>query len=161
MEQESGITAYLLTDEQIEIFWKYLGGSMFEISNVLGKLIPQAENKCVETEAIKKEIDRLISMNEGKLGFYASINKSKRMLFKEILFIHKQKDMFRIDDLESLVDKGFYEETGLINELSNLVRMNILAFYPTTAHYMLQGNSMFYGLKHYINRVFSDKKHDT
>jgi len=94
------------------------------------------------------------------LVFYASINKSKRMLFKEILSIQNQKDLFRIDDLELMVDKGFYDETGLINELNNLVRMNILAFYPTTAHYMLQGSSMFYGLKQYINRVFSDKKHD-
>jgi len=95
-------------------------------------------------------------MNEGKLSFYASINQGKRLLFKNIFSVHQQKEMFRIDDLESLVEKGFYDETGLINELSNLVRMNILAFYPTTAHYMLQGNSMFYGLEKYINRVFSD-----
>jgi len=156
LELESGITAFTLTDEQIQIIWKYLGGSMFEISNVLGRLIPQAKNKCIKTVAIEKEIDRLISMNEGKLGFYANINKSKRILFKEILSIHKSKDLFRIDDLESMVDKGFYDETGLINELNNLVRMNILAFYPTTAHYRLQGNSMFYGLKKYIDRVFSD-----
>ncbi|ETR64812.1 MAG: hypothetical protein OMM_15310, partial [Candidatus Magnetoglobus multicellularis str. Araruama] len=154
--QESGLSAFTLTDEQIEMIWKYLGGSMFEISYILGELIPLAKNKCVETESIQKEIDRLISMNEGKLSFYASINQGKRLLFRDILSVHQQKEMFRIDDLESLVEKGFYDETGLINELSNLVRMNILAFYPTTAHYMLQGNSMYYGLEKYINRVFSD-----
>jgi hypothetical protein len=158
LELESGITAFTLTDEQIEIIWKYLGGSMFEISNVLGKLIPQAKNKCVDTEGIKKEIGRLISMNEGKLSFYASLNQGKRVLFKKIHSVHQQKEMFRIDDLESLVEKGFYDETGLINELSNLVRMNILAFYPTTAHYMLQGNSMYYGLRQYINIVFPFQK---
>jgi hypothetical protein len=48
------------------------------------------------------------------------------------------------------IEKGFYDETGLINELSNLVRMNILDFYPTTAHYMLQGNSMYYGMRKFV-----------
>ena len=57
------------------------------------------------------------------------------------------------------IEKGFYDETGLINELSNLVRMNILAFYPTTAHYMLQGYSMYYGMRKYINIVFDNFKY--
>jgi len=150
LEQESGLTAYKLSDEQIEIIWKYLGGSMFEISYVLGELIPKAKKECVDTKDLKKEIERLITMNRGKIDFYAKINKAKQSLFKEIYNIHNQKDIFRINDLESLVDKGFYDETSLADELDSLVRMNILAFNPTTAFYTLQGNSMYYGLQNYV-----------
>ncbi|ETR68808.1 MAG: hypothetical protein OMM_10150 [Candidatus Magnetoglobus multicellularis str. Araruama] len=154
LEKESGLTAFTLTEKQIEIIWKYLGGSMFEISSVLAKLIPQAKKKQVLNEAIQNEIDRFIEINEGKIGYYAQINKSKRFLFKEILYLFKQKNQFYIDDLESLVDKGLYNETALTHELDNLVRMNILAFIPTTAVYMPQGKSMYYGLQKYIKRVF-------
>jgi len=157
LEKESGITAYTLTEKQINMIWKYLGGSMFEISFVLGELIPQAKNKRIDTKSLKKEIDRLITMNQGKFGYYAKINKSKRSLFKEILSILEKKETVEIDNLESLVDKGFYDENELANELNNLVRMNILAFNPTTCLYTIQGHSMFYGLKQYVMHVFSNK----
>ena len=152
LEQESGLTAYTLTDKQIEMIWKYLGGSMFEISYVLRELIPQAKKKIVETKAVQKAIDHLITINEGKFGYYAKINKSKRALFQEILIIHKQKNSFTIEDVESLIEKEFYEESSLDDELNNLVRMNILAFNPTTAMYSLQGNSMYYGLQQYLGK---------
>jgi len=153
LEQESGLTAFTLTDKQIDMIWKYLGGSMFEISSVLAKLIPLAHNKQIRNESIQNEIDLIIAINKGKFGYYTKINKSKRCLFNEIYAIHRQKDMFDIDDLELLVDKGFYDETALANELDNLVRMNILAFNPITAEYRLQGKSMFYGLQKFIKKI--------
>jgi len=153
LEQESGLTAYSLTNKQIEMIWKYLGGSMFEISYVLRELIPHAKKKAVETSAVQKAIDHLITVNEGKFGYYAKINNSKRALFRKIRMIHKQKTTFTIDDFELLVEKKFYDEFSLDDELNNLVRMNILAFNPTTAMYMLQGNSMYYGLQQYLRRI--------
>ena len=58
-----------------------------------------------------------------------------------------------MNDLESLIIKGLYEETPLSDELNNLVRLNILTFNPTTSLYKLQGNSMFYGLKAYVESI--------
>jgi hypothetical protein len=158
LDRESGLTAFTLTDDQIELIWKYLGGSMFEISYVIGELIPKAKKNRVDTEDTINEIDRLIAMNEGKFGYFANIDKSKRALLKEIFSILNQKDIFYIDDLESLADKGFYDEKSLIYEMNDLVRMNILAFNPVTAMYTLQGNSMYYGLQKYIQRVFPKEK---
>ncbi|KPA17465.1 ATPase [Candidatus Magnetomorum sp. HK-1] len=126
---------------------------LFEISYVLRESIPQAKKKAVETKTVQKAIDHLITVNEGKFGYYAKINKSKRALFKEILMIHKQKNTFTIDDVESLVEKKFYDEYSLDDELNNLVRMNILAFNPTTAMYSLQGNIMYYGLQQFVRRI--------
>ena len=94
LEQESGLTAYALTDEQIEIFWKYLGGSMFEISYALGELITHAKKKSVDKETIKKEIDRLITINCGKIEYYVKLNKQKFQLFKQILSIQDKKQFF-------------------------------------------------------------------
>ncbi|ETR65923.1 MAG: hypothetical protein OMM_13515, partial [Candidatus Magnetoglobus multicellularis str. Araruama] len=94
LEQESGISAFTLTDKQIEMIWKYLSGSMFDISSVLAKLIPRAKNKCVETKNIKKEIDRLITINCGKFEHYIQLHKQKFKLFQQILIIHEKKNIF-------------------------------------------------------------------
>jgi len=155
LKEESGLAAYTLSEKQIEMIWKYLGGSMFEISLVLGKLISQAKKNNVSTKAVKKEIDQLIRINQGKFDYYASINKSKRMLFKLILSVYDKKNEFNMNDLEFLVDKEFYFEDSLKDELNNLVRMNILAFNPVTALYSLQGNSMFFGLYQYVQSLSS------
>jgi len=133
LEQESGISAFTLTDKQIEMIWKYLSGSMFEISSVLAKLIPRAKNKCVETKNIKKEIDRLITINCGKFEHYIQLHKQKFKLFQQILIIHEKKNIFFLRDLHELVSAKIYTINDLSDELKNLVRINILSFNPTTA----------------------------
>jgi len=157
LEKESGITAFKLTDEQIEIIWKYLGGSMFEISNVLGKLISQAKNKRVDIETIKKEIDRLITINQGKFEYYVKLSKQKFQLVKQILTIQEKKQNFFQRDLYKLVTEQLYSDDDLSDELNNLVRMNILAFNPTTSSYALQGNALYFGLQQYIQNVIDSK----
>ena len=157
LEQESGLTAYILTDEQIEIFWKYLGGSMFEISYVLGELITHAKMKGVETKTIKKEIDRLITINCGKFEHYVKLNKQKFQLFKQILNIQEKKKYFFQRDLHKLISEQLYSDNDLSHELNNLVRMNILAFNPTTSSYALQGNALYYGLQQYIQNVLKSE----
>jgi len=157
LEEESGITTFTLTDEQIKIIWKFLGGSMFEISNVLGKLISQAKIKFVETEVIKKEIDRLITINRGKFEYYVKLNKQKFHLVKQILNIQEKKQNFIQRDLHKLLLDQLYSDNDLSDELNNLVRMNILAFNPTTSSYEIQGNVLFYGLKQYIQIVLNSE----
>jgi len=153
LEQESGISAFTLTDKQIEMIWKYLSGSMFEISSVLAKLIPRAKNKCVETKNIKKEIDRLITINCGKFEHYIQLHKQKFKLFQQILIIHEKMNIFFLRDLHELVSANIYTINDLSDELNNLVRINILSFNPTTASYALQGNVLYYGLQQYIQTV--------
>jgi hypothetical protein len=153
LEQESGISAFTLTDKQIEMIWKYLSGSMFEISSVLAKLIPRAKNKCVETKNIKKEIDRLITINCGKFEHYIQLHKQKFKLFQQILIIYEKKNVFFLRDLHELVSANIYTINDLSDELNNLVRINILSFNPTTASYALQGNVLYYGLQQYIQTV--------
>ncbi|ETR65330.1 MAG: hypothetical protein OMM_06080 [Candidatus Magnetoglobus multicellularis str. Araruama] len=135
------------------MIWKYLGGSMFEISSVLGKLISQAKNNCVETDAIKQEIDHLITINCGKFEHYVKLNKQKFQLVKQILSIQEKKQCFLQRDLYKLVSEQLYSDDDLSGKLNNLVRMNILAFNPTTSAYALQGNALYYGLRQYIQRV--------
>ncbi|ETR68034.1 MAG: ATPase [Candidatus Magnetoglobus multicellularis str. Araruama] len=157
LEQESGITAFTLTDEQIEIIWKYLGGSMFEISIVLGKLISLAKNKRLETETIKKEINRFVTINCGKFERYVKLNKQKFQLVKHILNIWEKRQDFVQRDLHKLVSSKMYGDNDLSDELNNLVRMNILAFNPTASSYAIQGNALYYGLRQYIQTVMNSE----
>ena len=156
LKEESAITAYKLSDAQINTIWKYFGGSMWEISNLLGKLIPYAKNNHIKDDHLKKNIDRAIIISRGSFNYYAKINKSKQSLFKKILSIQNKKPVFNINDLEDLVNKGLYEETPLSDELNNLVRHNFLAFNPTTSSYQLQGKSKFFGLKSYVENILKN-----
>jgi len=45
LKQESAINAYTLSAAQVETIWKYLGGSVWEISKILAELIPYAAKK--------------------------------------------------------------------------------------------------------------------
>ena len=49
-----------------------------------------------------------------------------------------------------------YDESTLSNELNKLVQLNYLAFDPTKTTWQLQGNSMFYGLKKYVEHITND-----
>jgi len=151
LKEESSITAYTLTQKQIKTIWKYFGGSVWEISHILGELLNFTKNNQIQETDLKQVIHKQIDMNKGKFNYYAKINKSKKALFKQIFCIQKHKEEFDENDLESLVDEGKFEEIALTEELTNLVRLNYLAFNPTTSLYKLQGKSMFYGLQKYLH----------
>jgi len=153
LEKESEIKAYTLSDFQMEEIWKYFGGSMWEISNILGQLISYASNMKITDEHLEKIIQRQIAINSGRFYHYARLNKQKIALLKEILSVQKHKTEFNENDLISLSDNNIYEETALTEELNNLVRSNYLAFNPTTCVYKIQGKSMFYGLKDYVGKI--------
>ncbi|KPA08863.1 ATP-binding protein [Candidatus Magnetomorum sp. HK-1] len=150
LKKESAITAYTLSENQIEMIWKYFGGSMWEISDILGKLIPLAINKKVHDHDVMHIIQNHITINKGKCFHYARVNKRKRALFKKILAIQSQQVDFNESDLESIINVDFYEEDALTDELNNLVRLNYLAYNPITSSYKLQGKCMYYGLKAFV-----------
>jgi AAA+ ATPase superfamily predicted ATPase len=157
LKQESGLTAYELNDEQIEIIWKYLGGSMFEISYVLGELIPKAKKNVLPTKDIKNEINRLITMNCGKFEHYVKLHKHKFQLFKTIQNILEKNQHFLQRDLYELISGKFYNIDDLSDELKTLVQMNILSFNPTTSTYELQGHVLYYALQQYVQDVLKLK----
>ena len=150
LKEESSITSYTLTNNQKNIIWKYFGGSVWEISHILGELLNVAKNNQIKDTDLMQVVQKKIDMNKGKINYYVKINKSKKALFKQIFLIQKQKEEFDENDLEVLVDEKKFEEKALTEELNNLVRLNYLAFNPTTSFYKLQGKSMFYGLKDYL-----------
>ncbi|KPA16338.1 ATPase, partial [Candidatus Magnetomorum sp. HK-1] len=59
-------------------------------------------------------------------------------------------------DLKSLIDNNVYNDISLSEELNRLVQHNYLAFNPTTSMYQLQGNSMFYGLRKFVESIPKD-----
>ena len=153
LKEESSITAYTLTDSQIHTIWSYFGGSVWEISFILGELLNVTNNNQIQDNDLMQVIQKQIDMNKGNFNYYAKINKSKKALLEQILSIQKEKEEFDENDLESLVDEGIIEENELTEELINLVRLNYLVFNPTTSLYKLQGKSMFYGLKEYFHET--------
>jgi hypothetical protein len=153
LEKESGIKTYTLSDFQINEIWKYFGGSMWEISNILGQLISYASHMKVKDAHLEQIIQRQISINSGRFYHYARLNKQKIALLKEIFSVQQYKTEFNESDLSALSDKNIYEENALTEELNNLVRSNYLAFNPTTCIYKVQGKSIFYGLKDYVEKI--------
>ena len=155
LAKESGIKDYTLSHDQINTIYKYFGGSMWEISHILGLLIPLAVNKKINDEDLKNIIDKQIDVNNGRFYRYAKLNNAKRTLFKKIYEVSQSKDEFNEENLKSLVEQSFLNEEDLTNELNELVRLNYLAYDPTSDYFKLQGNSMYYGLERYLKRISS------
>ena len=156
LESESAIKHYKLSDSQIDLIWKYIGGSIWEISNLLGKLIRCSKNNKISNEHLNDKIQKMIEVNCGRFKHYAKLSKCKILLFKEINKICKNKNNFDIIDFKSLIHDKVYDNTTLSEELNKLVQFNYLAFHPTTSIYQLQGNTMFYGLQKYVENIPED-----
>jgi hypothetical protein len=153
LKKNSLIHSYQLSDQQIKTIWKYLGGSIWEISFLLNELIPYANKKKINNADLMSIIQELITVNQGKYKQYAKINKHKRALLKQILSIQDKHPLFDESHLESLVNDNQFDENTLSDALNNLVKLNILAFNPTTSLYTLQGNTMRYGLEAYVKNI--------
>ncbi|ETR67680.1 MAG: hypothetical protein OMM_05013 [Candidatus Magnetoglobus multicellularis str. Araruama] len=153
LEYESAITSFKLTDSQIEFIWKYLGGSMWEISDLLGKLIPCSNNNTISDQHLTDFIHKRIEENCARFSHYAGISNNKIRLLKEIYDLSEKKNFLRILDLKALAEKISYNNNTLSQELEQLVRLNYLAFNPTTSGYQIQGKSMFYGLKQFLESI--------
>jgi len=153
LEKESLIKGYTLTSNQINMIWKYIGGSMFEISGLLGDLITVATDTDITDNVLEILILKRIKENRGRFKRYARLNQKKIILFKEIFNICMQKQHFDEMDMESLLKHNIYDCETLAEELNKLVQFNFLAFNPEESIYQLQGNTMFYGLKSYVENL--------
>ncbi len=130
LETYSKIKDYTLTEGDVEKIWDVLGGSMWEIQDLLSQLF---ENSLTESLSLyKKKI-------QGFIAYYAGFNSDKKEIFK--LMSKKGKVTYR--ELEKLGIDG----STLESVLQNMVKNNILYFDPTEATYYPQGPSYHWGIK--------------
>jgi len=153
IEEESAIKDYELTNKQIDVIWKYIGGSMFEISRLLADLCSGSKNKKVSDDYLDQMIRDVIKGNSARFTHYAQLSKRKIQLLKEINTICIKNPLFNVLDLQQLIDNNAYDNTTLIEELNKLVQYNFLTFHPKESTYQLQGNTMFYGLQSYVESL--------
>ena len=153
IETENDLISFKLSDSQIEIIWKYLGGSVWEIYNTLSRLMLFAQNKVINDNDLMKVIQRLIKINAGRFNHYAGLYQNRFELLKHLYNLSEKHEEFQERNFQGLITKGIYENNKLKDDLSNLVQLNFLAYNPITSFYKLQGNSMYYGLKEYIENM--------
>jgi len=153
IEEESAIKNYTLTTKQIDVIWQYIGGSMFEISRILADLCSSAKNKKVSDDHLDHVINGMITRNRARFTHYARLNRKKIILFREIYKVCLYQNCFNDMHLNVLIENNIFDNTALTEELNKLVQYNFLAFQPAESTYQLQGNSMFYGLKSYVESV--------
>ncbi len=146
LEKESGITAFTLTQEQIEIIWYYFGGSIWEIYELLSHQFQFANDGKVSNEDI-------ISFSKAKILAFAIRFLDYRCLKydKELFFafndVLKKKDSVLTSDIMSI--NPMFEKGLLIDELGNLVQKNLFSYNPVTGEYKPQGHSIKLGLELY------------
>jgi len=153
LDSESDITTFQLSDSQIDMIWKYFGGSMWEISNLLGKLVPCSKDHKISDEDLNDIIQKKVEENSARFSHYSGFSDKKRQLLEEIFNCCEIKKHFKPRDMKHLIHHKLFDEETLSHEINRLVQLNYLAFDPTKTRWQLQGNSMFYGLQQFIESV--------
>jgi len=133
LEKYSKIKDYSLTETDAERIWNTVGGSMWEIQDILSQLFEHPIDEVLD--GYKQKI-------LGMITYYLAQKERKKR--EEIL------SRFIIDDNLSVMDTG--EEDWEL--LRDMVRQNILYFDPTQAAYYPQGKSYHRGIQLY----FQNKK---
>jgi AAA+ ATPase superfamily predicted ATPase len=131
LDKYSKITEYKLTHEEIEKIWNTVGGSMWEIQDILSKLF-QDPIDIVLSSYIKRICNMIISYMVRPQKF-----EMEKLLGR---FIHN-------DELSQ--EEITPEEDNLLRDM---VRQNILYFDPTEAKYYPQGKSFHNGIKAYFEK---------
>ena len=138
LEKYSKIKDYTLTGEDIEKIWDTVGGSMWEIQDIL-------------TELFNNPIDRVLNLYKRKVKAIIEYYIGADMQREKVLRIFLKKETARIRD--------FINEGITPNEVDQLlqdtVRNNILYFDPTEALYYPQGKSYQWGIKLYFESIDS------
>ncbi len=129
LEKYSRIKDYTLTREDAEKIWDLVGGSMWEIQDILSELFHATLDNIVQ-----------------------SYKRKVRSIIVDYVIKPEQKEMEKI--LRRFVDRDElskeeinWEEEKLLREM---VRQNILYFDPTEARYYPQGKSFHHGIRLYF-----------
>ncbi len=154
LDKESNIKDYVLTPDQIEYVWEHFGGSIWEISTLLGDLLSKAGQGKIDDSELEKTAERYMLQARSYFKEYAGLDDSKSALLREIHRHVQDKGFFEELDLRLLLEKAHYPgREELLEELNSLVRNNFLYYNPTMAEYKLQGRSMEIGLARYVQEI--------
>jgi AAA+ ATPase superfamily predicted ATPase len=138
LEKYSKIKDYTLTGEDIEKIWDTVGGSMWEIQDIL-------------TELFNNPIDRVLNLYKRKVKAIIEYYIGADMQREKVLRIFLKKETARIRDF---INEGI--TPGEVDQLlQDTVRNNILYFDPTEALYYPQGKSYQWGIKLYFESIDS------
>jgi AAA+ ATPase superfamily predicted ATPase len=136
LEKYSGITDYALTPEDAEKIWDVVGGSMWEIQDILGELFESPMDEVLNL--YRKKLRSLIA-------YYIGVNSKKEKALS--LFIHKDRA-----DIKDFVKTGI-DENEVEPLLMDMVTNNILYFDPTEALYYPHGKSYQLGIRLYFKSL--------
>lgn len=152
LDKESNISDYTMTSEQIEYVWDHLGGSIWEISSLLGQFLKVCQDGMVPWDEMERIVEKVVLQARSYFEEYAGLKKHLQALFGAV---HEKsaKGFFKETELGLLVDNGFFTEDALRNELNVLVQKNFFYYNPTLAKYKLQGRSMEIGLEMYVREL--------
>jgi hypothetical protein len=143
LEKYSKIKDYTLTQEDAEKIWDTVGGSMWEIEDILSDLF---NNPIDDVLTLYKKKMR------GIIAHYAMFNKKKR----EVLRAVKEKKILK--DIDSDLETSGIDVSELEELLRDMVRNNILYFDPAEAVYYPQSRSYQWGIKLYFEGLDKIKK---
>ena len=149
LEKESNIKDYTLSESQIAYIWDHFGGSIWELTSLLGDFLKICRDGKVAGGEMKQIVERYMLQTRSHFEEFVGLKKHRKALLKTI-DKNIASGFFKEAGLVDLVDKGFYTEDGLREELNHLVRQNYLYYNPTLAEYKLQGRSMEIGLNRYV-----------
>jgi AAA+ ATPase superfamily predicted ATPase len=152
LEKESRIREYTLSKDQIDYVWNHFGGSIWEISSLLGRFLKVCRDGRVPDDEMERIVDRYMLQARSHFEEYVGLKERRRMLLKAI-HENMDKGFFKESELGVLLAEGGYTEDGVRDELNYLVRQNYLYYNPTLAEYRLQGRSMEIGLDRYIQET--------
>jgi AAA+ ATPase superfamily predicted ATPase len=133
LEKYSGIKDYTLTPEEAEKIWDTVGGSMWEIQDILTELFDNPIDEALNL--FKKKM-------RGVIAYYTDFDKNK----EKVLQVINEKVTVGSKDLENLP----IEVPELKEILRDMVKNNILYFDPTEAIYFPQGRSYRWGIRLYF-----------
>ncbi len=157
LEKESCIRDYVLSTSQIEMIWEHLGGSIWEISALLGDFLRVCRNGVVDDADMADLLERYLRQAQSYFTEYASLDPPRTELLREINRHVQTSGSFQEPALGRLLTEGFYsDKKGVQDEMDHLVRQNFLYYNPTRAEYKLQGRSMEIGLERYVRDVQMD-----
>lgn len=133
LQKYSKIKDYTLTEEDAGKIWNSLGGSMWEIQDLLNDLF----NTPVD-EALALYIKKI----KGMIAYYIGADEKK----EKVLRLFLDKDNANIKDF---INAGIKKEE-VETVMRDMVRNNILYFDPTEAVYYPQGKSYHQGIRLYF-----------
>lgn len=147
IDKENNIKSYKFTKEQIDIIWEKLGGSIWEIDDILQTMLLYAKDEKIDTQDLLNEINKIIHANYIRLIEYRPLYYKKE-LFLDMASMFSHKGYFVLNDISNK-----YDEIKLMDELGNLVRLNYLYYNPMTGQYKPQGRSFYWAYLKYGKEI--------